>query len=135
MANDNTPEAATSAPAKRGRPKKVNLATAKVADGALESPKSIYEICGIASHSYNTSNLEEYKRSISSLNLMQLQEEAYNKGILPTDSREMLLDRLERKFIGEVSKFKTSKGQTFESKDTPAEALRREALNILSRGK
>lgn len=125
----------TAAPAKRGRPKKVNLATAKVADGALSAPKSVYEICGISTHGYNTTNLDDYKGSIKAMNLMQLQEEAYNKGVLPTDSRDMLVDRLEKKFILETSKFKTERGQVIGTKDTPAEALKRQALNILARGR
>jgi hypothetical protein len=139
MSNDTT-ENITQAPIvptapKRTR-KKVNLATAKVADGEVKSPTNVYDIVGIPTHRYKTTSLASYSANLKAMNLIQLQEEAYNRAVLATESRDILIDRLERKFIQETSKFKTSSdGRSFEAQPVKEESLHDQALRILSRGR
>jgi hypothetical protein len=128
--------AATPAPApvKRTR-KRVNIATAKVADGEIKSPTSVYEILGIPTHGYKSSSLAAYSADLRGMNLYQLQEEAYNRAVLATDSKEVLIDRLEKKFIQETSKFKTAVGasdRSFNQAPSKEESERDQAIRILS---
>ncbi len=118
---------------KRGR-KKHDLSTAKVADGALKSPNSVYEMVGISTSSYKSRTLEEYKETLASMNLMELQEEAYRHATPATDNREIIIDRLERKFLQENSRFVSASKQTVK-KLTAEEHIKNQALNILRRGK
>lgn len=116
--------------------KQVNLATAKVADGQTRTPTSVYEIVGIPTHSYKTNHLSQYSRELSTMNLAQLHQEAYARAVLATDSRDVLVDRLEKKFIQETSKFKSaSDSRAFEVEPEVPETLRDHALRILSRGR
>ena len=74
-------------PAKRARKQPIDLATAKVADGAVRTPTSVYEILGISTTSYKTASLEDYKQTLASMNLIDLQEESYRHGTPATDNR------------------------------------------------
>lgn len=113
--------------------KKVDLSTAHVADGQTASSQSVYDLVGIPSHGYSTTNLEQYRRGIIAMNLIQLQDEAYDKGVLATENRDILIDRLERKFLQETSKFRVATGQ---KRDEPKEdSMRDQALRILARGR
>ena len=90
----------TETPAKRGRPRKiVNLSTAKVADGALPSNTAIYDLCGISTSHYRAKSIAEYSKELGTLNLIELQDEAYKAGVVPSRDRFILIDRLERQFI------------------------------------
>ena len=120
----------------KGARKKVNLSTAKVADGEVKSPTSVYEILGISTHGYKTNNLDTYSRDIKAMNLMQLQEEAYERAIIATENRDILIDRLEKKFIQETSKFKAASSKLTDKKEEPKEeSLKDQATRILARGR
>ena len=131
----------------RKRPK-VNLAVAKVADGqgSIEpiatgsTPKytSVYEIMGIIDHSYKTTSLAVYSETLRDMNLYKLHEEAYNRGVPGTDNRETMIDRLERKFIQETTKFADRSGRVNgdHKPDTEKEvSLHDQAMKILARGR
>jgi hypothetical protein len=128
MSNDNTGNA-------RKPRKKVNLATAKTADGEVRTPTSVYEILGISTHGYKTTSLASYSANIKTMNLAQLHEEAYARAVLATDDRATLIERLEKKFIQETSKFKTGTGRTFDEAPAAPETEREQALRTLSRGR
>lgn len=113
--------------------KKLDLATAKVADGQLKSPASVYEICGMITNAYGTTSLETYSKRLAEMNLIELQDHAYKIGALATNDRSVLIDRLERKFIQEVSRFRATGQET--SKDSGNNESREAALRILSRGR
>lgn len=117
-----------------GRPKKVlDLKSAKVADGALNAPASVYEIIGRKTSVYRTSNYEEYQKYLRTLNLYDLQSHAYEVGVTPVEKYEVLFDRLERKFLEEISKFRAAKNNANSSIKTPEPT--KQVLDILSRGK
>ena len=122
---------------RRGR-KKVDLSTAKVADGELKSSTSVYELLGISTHGYKTSNAAEYTMQLRGMNLLQLQEEAYARAVLPTENKDILIDRLEKKFIQETSKFKTVTGnnRNFDKSEASKEdELKNQALRVLAKGR
>ncbi len=136
MSNEKTTQDQGNAPQKAVKrvKKPIDLATAHVADGAIISPKSVYEIVGISTNSYKTGSYAEYQESLASMSLMQLQEEAFKCGTPATDNRAVIIDRLERKFLQENARFGT--GSKTAKKDlTPAEELRRQAQNIMNRGR
>lgn len=124
-----TPTARTTPPA--------NLATAKTADGAIHNKNatSVYEICGIRTHSYRTNSHEVYSRDLASMNLLQLQDEAFERGIMPSGSREAIIDRLERKFIQDCGKFRTNPSERVDGRVQDKDTQRDEVLRILSRGR
>lgn len=116
------------------RKSKLNLATAKVADGALRAHKSVYDICGIATTSYKHKDLASYSSMLGSMNLMDLQDHAFKVGVLAGPDRTTLIDRLERKFLQENAKFIPTFEQPEAQKNGDA-ATRAEAERIISRGR
>lgn len=123
-------------PAQRTTPPvKIDLATAKTADGATHTATSVYEICGIRSHSYNTNSYDVYKRNLASMNLMQLQEEAYERGIIASGSSEAIVDRLERKYLQEAGRFRTNPTDRVDGRVEDKDTQRDEVMRILSRGR
>lgn len=134
MSNENTEQTRTT---KRAR-KPVNLATAHTADGEVRVATSVYEMMGISTHGYKQGSLTAYTSDLGSMNLAQLHDEAYNRAVLATDSRDVLIDRLKEKFIRETSKFKSpsernGRGSAPESKKE--DTIKDQALRILSRGR
>lgn len=119
---------------KRAR-KRIDLSKAKVADGEVRTHTSVYEIMGVSTHGYHTTNASQYSQELRAMNLLQLQDEAYRRAITPTDNREMLLDRLERRFLQETSKFKTAEGRSFTKEPDGEVSLKDQALRVLSRGR
>lgn len=113
--------------------KKIDLATAKVADGELKAPVSVYEICGISENAYGTTSFESYKKKLASMNLIQLQDHAFKIGALATQDRSVLIDRLERKFLQDTARLRAT-GQKKADSD-PTAANREQALQILARGR
>ena len=118
-----------------GRPKKkLDLNSAYVADGALKSPKSVYEILGMNDSIFPTQNYEEYQKLLSGMNTMDLVDHAYKIGVVATSDRGCMIDRLERKFLQERSRFGVSTEPVSAAAGSP-EAQRKEAERILSRGR
>lgn len=120
-----------------GRPKKnkevLDLSKAKIADGALDNPASVYEIVGRRTSVYNTAKYEDYQKYLRTLNLYDLQSHAYEVGVIPVDNYNVLFDRLERKFLEEISKFISAKNNANTS--IKASEPTKTILDILSRGK
>lgn len=134
MSNELT-ESVASITAKRPR-KRVNLATAHTADGEVKSPTSVYDLLGISTHGYKTTNLTSYTATLKSMNLAELHNEAYARAVLGTDNRDVMIDRLEKKFIQETSKFKSaSTSRDFTPEPVVPETERDLAIRTLSRGR
>ncbi len=114
--------------------KKLNLATAKQADGALSPIRDIYTAVGLSTIPYKAKDRGEYSRTIGSLSLPELHEEAYRLGVMTHPDRQTQIDRLEQKFIAESTKFGAGipavQSQGVEDPD-----LRAQAEKILSRGR
>lgn len=109
--------------------RKINLKTAKVSNGALPA-KSVYEMVGIPTTSYKHKSLADYSKMIGRLNLIELQDHAYEQGVPAGPDRDTLIDRLERKFIQENARF----AATFSQPDNEISAEAREAAErLLSR--
>lgn len=106
--------------APRARRTKLNLTTAKIADGSLPAPANVYEIIGHKTSVYRTSNYGEYQRFLKGLNLADMQDHAYDVGEVPIDSRDVLIDRLERRFLEETSKFAAAKAKSNDQRGQPA---------------
>lgn len=83
------------------RKKKLDLATAKQADGALPSMRQIEEMVGIKGTSYWEKSYGEYQTMLRSKNLIELHDHAFEVGVVPASHRDMMIDRLERKFLQE----------------------------------
>lgn len=113
--------------------KKIDLSTAKVADGQLKASSSVYEMCGMNTNPYGTTSLETYTKRLAEMNLIELQDHAYKIGALATNDRSVLIDRLERKFLQEVSRFRATGQET--GKGAAVAEQRETALRILSRGR
>lgn len=109
----------------------INLAAATVATGALAAPKSIYEIMGLQSKVYTTSDYSTYQKDIAAMSLHTLHEHAYEVGIAANGNRDLLIDALERRFIKEHGRLGGAKEVV---KKTQAEEMREQALRALAHG-
>lgn len=113
------------------RKPKIDLSKAQTTDGALPA-RSIYEAVGIPTTSYRHASLASYSKMINALDLIELQDHAYEQGVLAGPDRHTLIDRLERKYIQEHAKF----APTFEQPENEVnEDSREEAERILGRGR
>lgn len=113
--------------------KKLDISKAKVADGALNAPRSVYEMVGITVNKYATDNRDQYEATINNMNLIELQDEAYKHGVLASDSRNVTIDRLLEKFLRENTKYSSTPPQ--EVGDDVSKKTRDAALKALSRGR
>ncbi len=111
---------------------KLNLATATVATGALPAPKSVYEIMGLTTKMYRTSDYETYQKDLRVMSLSSLHDHAYEIGIGAIENRDLLIDQLERKFISEHGRQGRAKEIT---QTTPKQELREAALRALAHGR
>jgi hypothetical protein len=115
------------------RKPKINLATAKQADGALAAPRDIYSIVGLSATPYRIKGRADYSKWLESANLDELHEEAYRVGVMTHPDRRTQLARLEQKFIQESTKFGAGipevQNPTISAEDRAA------AEKILSRGR
>lgn len=85
------------APAKR----KFNLETAETADGALPSLRSAYELVGIKDFQYKAKTFSEYQGQLRAMDLIELQDHAYDYAVVPSQSAEVMIARLEEKYLRE----------------------------------
>ncbi len=116
-------------PAKRGK-KALNLATAQVADGALAAPQSVYEICGNKYSRYRTTDIGIYSQSLAAMNLIELQDHAYDVAVTPARDRETTIARLEQEFRRNHVRVPKSSPPEYSEK-----ANLQQTLDILKRGR
>jgi hypothetical protein len=114
--------------------KKLDLNKAKIADGAMKAPKSVYEIIGLNDSIFPTQNYEEYQKIINNMNTIDLVDHAYKIGVVASSDRGIIIDRLERKFLQDRSRFSTSV-EPESAASGSEEAIRKEAERIISRGR
>lgn len=69
-----------------------------------KSFSSLDEILGESLCLYKTTNTEEYSKFLSEMNMTDLQAHAYKIGLVPTQDRKVLTDRLVAEFIKWQSK-------------------------------
>lgn len=115
------------------RKPKLNLSSAKQADGALAAPRDIYSIVGLSTTPYRIKERADYSKWLDSANLDELHEEAYRVGVMTHPDPHTQKTRLEQKFISESTKFGAGapeiKNPTISAEDRAA------AEKILSRGR
>ena len=80
---------------------KINLETASVADGSLKPFNSVYELAGIKNVSYREKSFAAYQNTIRSMNLLELHDHGFSIGVPAGATKDIMLDRLERKFLQE----------------------------------
>lgn len=114
--------------------KKIDLSKAKTADAALRAPKSVYEIIGLNDSIFPTESYQEYQKILANMNMVDLVDHAYKIGVVATSDRNSLIDRLERKFLQDRSRFSTAV-EPKEAAEGSEEAMRKEAERIISRGR
>lgn len=85
-------------PKQKSTRKKLDLATAHVADGALAAPRSIADIIGGACWPYDTRDFGVYSNRLRGMQLYALQQHAQKLAIVPSHSREQMIKRLEEEF-------------------------------------
>ncbi len=113
----------------------VNLATAKVADGQSQASRSVYEMVGLPTTSYRQKSLADYTKMINGMNLIELQDHAWVVGELAGPNRDTLIDRLERRFIRENSRFAHGIETANDPSKGSSDDVRAEAARIISRGR
>jgi len=90
----------TTAKKKRGRPSKKEMLQIH---GKEETPKrqpsSLDEILGEALSIYTANSSDEYRGQLAEMNMTDLQSHAYKIGLVPTQDRKVLTDRLVKEFV------------------------------------
>ena len=85
---------------KRGRPSKKDMLQIH---GKEETPKrqpsSLDEILGETLSIYTANGSDEYRDQLSEMNMTDLQSHAYKIGLVPTQDRKVLTDRLVKEFV------------------------------------
>ncbi len=114
--------------------KKLNLATAKQADGSLAAVRDVYSMVGISATPYKITDRNAYSKAIGGLSLPELHEEAYRVGVMTHPDRQTQITRLEQKFITESTKFGAGI-PAVQSNGVQDPDLKAQAEQILSRGR
>jgi 1-aminocyclopropane-1-carboxylate deaminase/D-cysteine desulfhydrase-like pyridoxal-dependent ACC family enzyme len=93
---------------KRGRKPKIIQIHGKD-ESSLPSnvTSSLDEILGERLSIYTAKNSEEYRRHLAEMNMTDLQAHAYKIGLIPTQDRKVLSDRLVNEFIKWSSRFQS----------------------------
>ncbi len=77
---------------------KVNLNSLKQTHGALSASLSIEELTG-QTERYAVADIESYRQLLGSMSDEEMHEHAVETGVVPIGQRELLIGRLEAKFI------------------------------------
>lgn len=111
------------------------LSEIKQTDGQASSGKefeftTIEQILGDKGEGkYATANVVEYEGQLNEMNLSDLQRHALKYGLLPTDNKKLLKERLVREFNKHFSQYKVPKNIVKEKEVNPS------VLKIMSEGR
>ena len=98
----------TQAKKKRGRPsKKEMLQIHGKVEKNQKQPSSLDEILGETLSIYTANSSEQYRGQLAEMNMTDLQAHAYKIGLIPTQDRKVLSDRLVNEFIKWNSRFQS----------------------------
>jgi len=121
-------------PKKRGRKPKIVQIHGKDESNLnkdIRTMTSLDEILGESLSIYTAKSSDEYRNQLSEMNLSDLQSHAYKVGLIPTEDRRLLTDRL----VSEFMKFNSKYGSNFiEGQVTSVEELDSKAKKILREG-
>ena len=117
---------------KRGRkPKMLQIHGKDEAVKDIRTMSSLDEILGEKLSIYTAKSSEEYKGQLAEMNMTDLQSHAYKVGLVPTQDRRILTDRL----VSEFMKFNSKYGSNFiEGQVKSVEDLDAKAQKILREG-
>ncbi len=90
---------------------------------------------GLPTSSYRQKTLADYSKTIHAMNLIELQDHAFQVGSLPGPDRTTLISRLEDKFIRENGRFALGAEPVNDPSTGSSDEVRAEAARILSRGR
>jgi hypothetical protein len=97
----------------------------------IRTMTSLDEILGENLSIYTAKSSDEYRSQLSEMNLSDLQSHAYKIGLIPTEDRRLLTERL----VGEFMKFNSKYGSNFiEGQVRSVEDLDAQAKKILREG-
>lgn len=115
----------------------LNLDTAIQADGALQAPRSVYEIVGIRNVSYREKTFEAYQSALAKMDLIELQDHAYALGVPPGATRTIAIARLEEKYLRENphERDRVVAARQATVKDDEQLSIKERAERILARGR
>jgi hypothetical protein len=105
--------------------------TFKQIDGKKQilTAKDLDEILGATNKIYKTADVEKYKEGLREMNLADLQAHAIEIGLLPTDNRSVLTERLLREFRKNTACYRNAAFQTQETLTTDQQKA---ALKIIN---
>jgi dsDNA-binding SOS-regulon protein len=85
---------------KRGRPSKkmLQIHGKDESETVKRAPMTLDEILGESLSVYTAQNSDEYRGQLTEMNMTDLQAHAYKVGLVPTEDRKVLMDRLVQEF-------------------------------------
>jgi hypothetical protein len=109
---------------KRGRKPKMLQIHGKDESIDIRTMSSLDEILGEKLSIYTAKSSEEYKGQLAEMNMTDLQSHAYKVGLVPTQDRRLLTDRLVSEFMKYNSKYgsNVATGQVKSVEDLNAKA-------------
>ena len=85
---------------KRGRPSKKDMLQIHGKEETVKKqPSSLDEILGETLSIYTANSSDEYRGQLAEMNMTDLQSHAYKIGLVPTQDRKVLTDRLVQEFV------------------------------------
>jgi hypothetical protein len=117
---------------KRGRPSKKNMLQIHGKEETVKrQPSSLDEILGETLSVYTANSSDEYRGQLAEMNMTDLQAHAYKIGLVPTQDRKVLTDRLIQEFAKWNSRYGSN---TVQGKIKSVEDLDAKAQKILREG-
>jgi hypothetical protein len=116
---------------KRGRPSKKDMLQIHGKEETVKrQPSSLDEILGETLSIYTANSSDEYRRQLAEMNMTDLQAHAYKIGLVPTQDRKVLTDRLAQEFVKWSSRYgsnvATGNVKSVEDLDAQAQKILRE---------
>lgn len=116
---------------KRGRPSKKDMLQIHGKEETVKrQPSSLDEILGETLSIYTANSSDEYRRQLAEMNMTDLQAHAYKIGLVPTQDRKVLTDRLAQEFVKWNSRYgsnvATGNVKSVEDLDAQAQKILRE---------
>jgi hypothetical protein len=112
---------------KRGRPSKKDMLQIHGKEETVKrQPSSLDEILGETLSIYTANSSDEYRRQLAEMNMTDLQAHAYKIGLVPTQDRKVLTDRLAQEFVKWSSRYgsNVATGNVKSVEDLDAQALK-----------
>jgi hypothetical protein len=102
---------------------------------------SLYDLVGLSSNPYGARDLTEYRANLTKMNFSDLQDHAIEVGEVPTDDRERLTDKLERRFIQTTGQLEAAvvnsvdADKELKKKNQLSKAEQKQVQDLLARGR